>query len=81
MADKSFDKVIKLSDTSAMIKSAGIEIFDEVTKVNPPEYLQSSYHEQNGCIWLSTYLLIISQGSELDDHLLSKYKANCGKYE
>ena len=81
MADQSVDKAVKLSDTSARIKSIDIETIDELITVNPPKYLRSSYHELNGCVWLSTCLLIISQDSELADHFLSKYKASCCKYE
>ena len=68
MADQSVDKAIKLSDTGARIKSIDIEIPDEVTKFNPPEHLQSSYNELNGCVWLSACLLIRSQDSEFEDH-------------
>ena len=60
MADQSVDKAIKFSDTGARINLIDIETPDEITKVNPPEYLQSSYHELNGCVWLSTCLLIRS---------------------
>ena len=81
MADQSVDKAIKLSGTGTRIQSIDIQTPDEITKFNSPEYLQSSYHELNGCVWLSTCLLIRSQDSKLADHLLNKYKANCGKYE
>ena len=73
--------MIKLSDTGARIRLIDIEKPDEVTKVNLPEHLQRSYHELNGCVWLSTCLLIRSQDSELADNLLSKYKDNDEKYE
>ena len=81
MADQSIDKAIKLYNTGARINSIDIGIPDEVTKDNSPQYLQSSYHELNGCVWLSTCLLMRSQDSKLADHLLNKYKASCGKYE
>ena len=68
MAEQSIDKSIMLSDTGARIKSINIETPDEVTIVNPSEYSQSSYHKLNGCVWLSTCLLIRSQDSELADH-------------
>ena len=50
MADQSVDKVIKLYATGARINSIDIETHDEVTKVNPPQYLQISYHELNSCV-------------------------------
>lgn len=68
-------------DTGARINSFDIGTSDEVTKINSPQYLQSSYHELNGCVWRSTCLLIRSQDSELADHVLKKYKTNCGKCE
>ena len=50
------DKAIKLYDTGARINSIDIGTPDEPTKVNTPKYLQSSYHELNGCVWLGTCL-------------------------
>ena len=81
MAGQSVDKAIKLYDAGTRINLIDIGTPDEVTKVNPPQYLQSSYHEINGCVWLSIFLFIRSRDSKLTDHLLNKYKANCGKYE
>ena len=81
MVDQFADKQIKFSNTGARFKSIDIETSDEPTKVHPPEYRKNSYNEMNRCVWLSKCILIRSQDSELSDHLLRKYKANCGKYE
>ena len=44
-------------------------------------YRQDSYVVENGCVWLSAYLLIRSQDSKLTDHLVNAYKINPEKYE
>ena len=81
MAEDSEDKQIMLTTTGSSTKSINIESSEGPYTVIPPEYKQSSYHESNGYVWLSTCLLMRSQDSELADNLLSKYKANFEKYE
>ena len=41
---------------------------------------QIHYHESNECVWLSAYLLIWPQDSQLTEYLLSGYNINCKAY-
>ena len=55
--------------------------FEGCYKIIPTDYKQSSRYEVNGCVWLSTCLLIRSFDSHLVKYLLGKYKMNCCAYE
>ena len=77
IAETSEDKKIIWTATGSRIESIDIESSEGLYKAIPHAYKKSSYHASNGCVWLSTYLLIRSQDNELADYLLSKYKKNC----
>ena len=74
------DKQIILKDTWST--NASIDIESSVGRyiVIPTDYKQGSYHESNGCVQLSTRLVIKSQDSHLAEYLLIKYRKNFEAY-